>query len=414
MVCAAIIGTFAVVLRPAAEPDATSTTQCRWLAGDLDVHTAYTFVSSGELSLEEATTSALSVKEQAELATGRGLDFLAVTDYNDVSAQSDAHYGSDGLIWVPGYEHPFAAMAQLLGINQPRPVGASGLREVRSVIRGVRDEGGILQVAHPGDSRWPRAYGTELAPEALEVWFAGPWSYDPGKIGKDQNKAVRFYDRLLDSGQHVAATGGSNSLFRGNNKLAGVGQPTTWVCAREPTVAGVLEGIASGRTSISHEFPTQGPLTDADGPLVEEAPEMKVGEEAFVVPPPKSKVPFVSMEADADGDGIFESVLGDTGVPGASLRIGVFGAPFSVLRLITDGSVVLDQVEVFDPSFVHELDLPTDTSWIRAELFARPEDTAGGRCDVTGKVASYCDDRIGMLAFTSPMYIAPSPSPGGQ
>ena len=393
-----------------APPDEASGPEppCRWVAGDVDVHTAYTFVSARNALLDVALTYSPSVEEQAGLAVERGLDFIAITDYADVSSQSDPAFGGDGLVWIPAYEHPFSGTAQFLGVTETAPVGATSTRDVRRVVGQVRSDGGIFQIGNPGDRRWSRAYGTRLRPDAMEVWFAGPWSYDPGKIGKDQTFSIGYYDRFLDAGHHVAATGGSNSLFRGITKLAGVGQPTTWVCAEELTTEGILEGIRSGRTTLAHEFPTQAPLSEGEsgggsGPA---AAGQTQDVDPFVVPPPDTDIPFVAMEADADGDGRFEALLGDQVPAGAPIRVGVFGGPFSVLRLVSDGSSVLDQVDVFTPTYVHELEMPRDATWIRAELFATPEDTVGGPCAVSSKDASYCDDRIGMLALTSPMYSA--------
>ena len=340
------------------------------------------------------------------MAGERGLDFIAITDYADVSAQSDPAFGTNGLLWIPGYEHPFAGTAQFLGVTETSPLGEASQKEVRKIADAVRSGGGLFQIGNPGDGRWRRAYGTSLVPDAMEVWFAGPWSYNPGKIGKDQTSSIRFYDRFLDAGHQVAATGGSNSLFRGVTKLAGVGQPTTWVCAAEATEEGVLEAIRAGRTTLAHEFPTQAPLTEGESgggsgpPAADQAREI----EPFTVPAPDTDIPFLVMEADVDGDGSFEALLGDSIPPGTPIRVGVFGGPFSVLRVVTDRSVVLDQVDVFTPSFVHEFEMPESSTWIRAELFALPEDTVGGPCDVSAKQASYCDDRIGMLALTSPLY----------
>lgn len=406
VVSTALAAFLALMFRVEPEPEEPPVEPfCRWLAGDLDVHSAYTFVSARNEPLEDALTYSPSVEEQADLAFERGLDFLAITDYNDISAQSDPAYGSDGLIWIPAYEHPFAATAQLLGTTELVPVGAVSAREVHRIADSLRRQGGILQVGHPGDGRWPLVYGTRIRPDALEVWLAGPWSYDPGRVGKNQTRAVRFYDRLLDSGHQVAATGGSNSLFRGITKLAGAGQPTTWACAREATSDAVLEAIAAGRTTLAHEFPTQAPLTEGDSGAGAPVPDSPAGDEGFAVPPPNTANPFVSIEADADGDGEFESLMGDSVPSGAAIRIGVFGGPFSVLRVVSDGSTVLDQTDVFTPTFVHEMVFPDDSTWIRAELFARPEDTVGGVCEVEGRTATYCDDRIGMLAFTSPLYV---------
>ena len=401
-----IVGVLAAIVTAPPEAASDAEPPCRWVAGDVDVHTAYTFVSARNELLDTALTYSPSVEEQAGLAAERGLDFIAITDYADVSSQSDPAFGGEGLLWIPAYEHPFSGTAQFLGVTETTPVGPTSVPEVRRVVSEIRSEGGLFQIGNPGDRRWSRAYGTKLRPDAMEIWFAGPWSYDPGKIGKDQTFSIGYYDRFLDAGHKVAATGGGNSLFRGITKLAGVGQPTTWVCAEELTEQGVLEAIRSGRTTLAHEFPTQAPLTEGEsggGAAPAAAPGQEV--DPFTVPPPDTDIPFVVMEADPDGDGRFEALLGGSVSAGTPIRVGVFGGPFSVLRLVSDGSTVLDQVDVFTPTFVHELEMPDDSTWIRAELFARPEDTVGGSCDVTSKVASYCEDRIGMLALTSPLYL---------
>ena len=364
------------------------------------------------MDLEEAESVALTVAEQVRLAVGRDLDFLAVTDYDNVSAQSDPAYADDDLITIPGYEHPFGGLAQLLGATERFKGAGTEASDVRRVQRAMHRSGGLLQVANPGDGRWRSIYGTRIEPDSVEVWFNGPWSYDPGEIGKDMTASIRFYDRLLDDGGRVAATAGSNSLFRGLYKLAGVGQPTTWVCAEEPSTQGVLEAIAGGRTTISHEFPDQGPLAESEAGGGEVgAGAAQSGTGGLTFPPPSgTDMPFLSIEADRPGGKEYEALLGDVVGRGERLRIGVFDAPFSVLRLVGDGSRVLDRVEIFTPTFVHEFVPPKGVSWVRAELFAEPKDTVGGTCKLSPDVATYCNDRIGMLALSSPIYVSDSPS----
>lgn len=402
---AVVAAMFLTADRPAAlEPE------CRWLAGDLDVHTAYSVISvRPEMPLDQALTFSPDVAEQAALAEQRGLDFIAITDYLDVSAQSDADWGTGDLIWIPAYEHAFGGIAQLLGAKRLFPTDITRAGDVDRVFTELRGDGGVTQIAQPGDRSWPRAYGTRVEADAVQVWFNGPWAYDPGKVGKDGAASIRFYDRLLDSGHHVAATAGSNSLLRGISKLAGVGQPTTWVCAASPTTQGVLAGIARGRTSISHEYPEQ--RTAGEGEAAPSGDAARDGASASGtgrfrnVPPAGTIQPFVSIEADARGGQRFEALLGDTIAPGDQVRVGVFDAPFSVLRIVADGSRVLDQVDVYSPTFVHAFDAPEDVSWLRAEVYARPEDTVGGPCQLDPDVATYCGNRIGMLALTSAIYV---------
>jgi hypothetical protein len=402
---AATASFFVSVEDPSPRPEAV----CEWLAGDLDVHTAYTFINLRYMLLDQALTFAYGVQEQADLASERGLDFLAITDYDDLTAQDAPGYGTNGLIWIPAYEHPFAGVAQLLGATEHYPGGDASASAVKTVASRLRESGGVLQVGHPGDRRWPRAYGTRIEPDSVEVWFNGPWAYDPRKIGKDPEYSIAFFDRLLDQGYRVAATAGSNSQFRATSKLAGIGQPTTWVCAEDRSAAGVLEGIAAGRTSVSHEYPSQSTLTEGESGSSggEQGGLGASGKGGFRnAPPADTDIPFVSIEADGQGGEASQALMGDAVSPGQAIRVGVFDAPFSILRLIGDGSRVLDQVEVFSPTFIHEFDAPPDVSWVRAEVFARPEDTIGGPCDLTAKVASYCGNRIGMLALSSPIFIS--------
>ena len=405
---AAAIGTISVFLIPERTEKEPQQRGCSWLAGDLAAHSAYTITRLRKMDLEQAATFALTVDEQIGLAISRDLDFLAITDYDDVSAQSDPAYINEDIISIPGYEHPFSGIAQLLGTSERFEAAGTSTREVRRVQASLHRSGGLLQVANPGDGRWRSNYGSNIEPDSVEVWFNGPWSYDPGEIGKDMTASIGFYDHLLDDGHRVAATGGSNSLFRGVYKLAGVGQPTTWVCAEDATTQGVLDAIATGRTTISHEFPDQGPLAESEvggGGLGSDAADSGTG--GFTYPPPSgTDMPFVSIEADRRGGKDYEALLGDVIAPGDRIRVGVFDAPFSVLRLVSDRSEILDEVEVFTPTFVHEFTAPEGVSWIRAELFAQPEDTIGGNCKLDPAVATYCDDRIGMLALTSPIYVS--------
>lgn len=403
-VAAAVAAGMSFVVRE--EPPAPVVPTCEWLAGDLDVQTVYSAAKLTDTSLSEVRTFALTIGEQAEIARQRGLDFIAIADLEDVGPQSDPEYGSDGLIWVDGYEHTFGGFAQLLGTEERFPRNRRQPEFVRRVQRSLNADGGILQVAHPGDRYWPRAYGTELAPDAVEVWVNGPWSYDVERGRKDPAFSMSFYDRLLDRGQQVAATAGSSNMERATSKLTGVGQPTTWACVEERSEQGILDAVARGRTTVSHEYPAQGPLADGEGSTSADTSGVDSGTGGFRnVPPEDTDVAFISIEGDA-GDGELEALVGDVVAPGDRIRIGVFDAPFSVLRIVGDGSRVIDQVEVFEPTFVHELKAPQGNTWLRAEVFARPEDTIGGPCRLPRSEATYCGNRLGMLALSSPIYIS--------
>src|SRR5436309_8864983 len=70
-----------------------------WLAGDLHCHTIYSHdVWSGpgddNTGLDEAYTYGWTAAEQIAIAESRKLDFLAITDHDDVRALSDPGYRS--------------------------------------------------------------------------------------------------------------------------------------------------------------------------------------------------------------------------------------------------------------------------------------------------------------------------------
>ena len=113
-----------------------------------------------------------------------------------------------------------------------------------------------------------------MQPDTVEVWNISRLYQPPLPSGSNNDDAIRYWEGWLDRGAKVGATGGSDSHWRSTFAAQGVGQPTTWVFARERTTAGVLEGLRAGRTFISHQPPNLG------GPrLFLEAGDKMVGDE---------------------------------------------------------------------------------------------------------------------------------------
>lgn len=349
-----------------------------WLAGDLHVHTTYSHDSYGGPSddntgPDEFYTLGWSVSDEFLQASTRGLDYLAITDHNDIRSQQDPGFGANGVIPVPGYENSLQGHAQMLGATKLYDNGDESSAAVQTVADALRADGGVFQVNHPAngstdfphDTDWPYMY--DVQPDTVEVWNISRLYQPPLPSGSNNDDAIRYWEGWLDRGAKVAATGGSDTHWRSTFALQGVGQPTTWVFARERTTAGILEGLRAGRTFISHQ-------------------------------PPNLQGPRLFLE----GGG---KMVGGTVAPGTPLRVRVEGGAGMFLRLIATGGEALGEpVPVTGASFEYDFAAPAAPGWVRAELFA--PDLAEERqaiCD--NDQTTYCRNMLGVTAMTSAMYV---------
>ncbi len=376
---------FAVALAASvAAPAAAADPPLRWVAGDLHVHTTFSHDSYGGPSddntgPEEAFTLGHSVSSQFAVARSRGLDFLAITDHNDVRSQADPGFGPSPLA-LPAYENSLSGHAQMLGATRVYDNGDGSVAAVAALAAELRADGGVFQVNHPAEGAtddgldWEYAY--EVAPDTVEAWNISPLYQPPLPSGSNNDAAIAYWEGWLDRGHRVGATGGSDNHYLATTPAQGTGQPTTWVAVRELSVSGVLEGLRNGRTAISHQPPAYGG-------------------------------PRMYLEADADGDGAYESIVGDTVPPGAPLRVRVDGAPGAQLSVIAGGSGAAAPVPVTGPTFEHRFTAPANGKWVRAEVFG--EDASEARrqaCDgVLGAETTYCRNRIARLAMTSALFL---------
>jgi hypothetical protein len=208
--------------------------------------------------------------------------------------------------------------------------GGSGSRNVmlQNVIDTIHQQGGVFVVNHPtyeGDLWIYTANGYD----GIEIWNSY-WTLrstaltSPSKVasqaasyglqapeleracahqsGGRSYQALKFWEEHLNQGTKVAAVGGSD-----RHGLVMPGSPTTRVFAAAATEADILEGIRKGRTMVSR------------------APD----------------APEVEFSADRDGDGVFETIIGDSIPLGSQVtfKARIVDADQGKAVLVRDGQV---------------------------------------------------------------------------
>lgn len=399
----------ALPLAQAAEP---SSPAGMWVAGDLHVHTIYGHDTCTSLTqawdptspdpqarrgCEDPYTLSYTPRERLEDAQARGLDFVALSDHNNVVGQTDPGYlGYTGpVLKVPAYENSQPGHVQMLGArscysNDGAVAGstiecgkfvtdqsAAGQQRLADALRA---DGGAFQINHPSDGDWSGRYGRTVVPDTIEVWNIGGWYYQqPLPAANDNDRSLAYYDDFLRDGARVGVTGGSDSHWQLTGAFQGVGEPTTWVWVTEKTAQGVLDGLRAHRTTVSME-------------------------------PPARQGPRVYLEADADRDGVFEAMVGDTVTPGARYRVRTENVqPLSTLRVVTEKGFT----ETTLTGGTYDFD-STAAQFLRVEVrVPDAQDQRQAACDPLarqleerfGSEFTYCRNRLVMQAMSSPVFI---------
>jgi len=361
---------------------------CEWVAGDLHVHTWYSHDAwrgpgQGDHNTDESEfyTWSWEVSDERDLAQSRGLDYISITDHNNIDAQLDEAWGTGDLVWLPNYENSLRGHAQMHGARQMYDNGDDTLADVERVASELRADGGAFQINHPDDKDWQNAYGFGFVPDAVEIWNIGVWAYEPPAPATNNHEfGPKFLDTYLDAGHHVTATGGSDSHWRSTTAAQGIGQPTTWLCVESPDWQGLVDAILDGRSTISHQPPAHGTV-------------------------------FADIRTPA-------GTLGSVVEPGTTAVASVQGAPGASLKLVTNGSTTLAEVPVTGDDFSYEFTLD-EPGWVRAEVYYEDggeirrllqplcdaiETNLTSRDPISSDGFAYCESRLAVVGMTSPVY----------
>ena len=212
----------------------------RLFKGDLHIHTL-------------ASDGVLSVAELAQHAVRHGLDFLAITDHNQmVSAESLPRL--PGLTLIPGMEWThYRGHANFMGVDRPfdEPFFANMPAEVIALFNSARSRGAIITICHPFDELCPFQFDLTLLPfDCLEVWS--------GPMRESNLRAVGHWHAMLMAGAKVPICGGSD--YHRDHLFIIPGGPTTCVYALSASAPDILSGLKQGHAYLT--FAPSGPTLE--------------------------------------------------------------------------------------------------------------------------------------------------------
>ena len=293
-----------------ADPDPLPEARAGWLRGDLHCHTLYSDGDSWPPEMLHAAAEA-------------GLDFLGVTDHNNVAHQLAYGPGGDGLpIVLPGVEvTTYGGHWNAWGTDRWWEFREPESQAVERTMRAAMQSGAVVSICHPKPFGPAWEYTNDGGFHAIEVWN-GPWA-------QLNAASLERWDDLLRRGIRCVAVGGSDTHYLHRRDVAprhadSIGTPTTWVHVDgAPTVAAILAALRDGRSFVS-ESP-RGPqlYLDAD----------------------RGRAGRVSVEArDAEG---------------------------ARLELITAAGTIASKPAKDDPLV---FDIPDDARFVRAQLIAQNGD----------------------------------------
>lgn len=203
----------------------------RLLKGDLHTHT---LASDGVLTAEELGMRALR----------HGLDFLAITDHNQMVTR-DALPKIPGVTLIPGMEWThFSGHANFLGSEKPydEPFYTNTPEEVRARFDSACTRGALISINHPFEDCCVFKFDMNALPfDCLEIWN--------GPMRESNLRALGLWQSMLAAGRKVPIIGGSD--YHRDTPFIFVGGPTTCVYAMSSGESDILAALRQGHAFIT-------------------------------------------------------------------------------------------------------------------------------------------------------------------
>lgn len=211
--------------------------QRRLLKGDLHTHTL-------------ASDGVLTAAELGWRAKRHGLDFLAITDHNQLISRAELPV-IPGLTLIPGVEWThYRGHASFLGSDKPydTPFAANTPEEIRARFESAHQRGALVVIDHPCDETCSFQVDWQSLPfDCLEIWN--------GPMRMSNLQAVGLWHNLLVAGQKIPVCGGSD--YHRDTPFIFLGGPTTCVFCMSAAPQDILQALKEGHSYIT--FAPNGP-----------------------------------------------------------------------------------------------------------------------------------------------------------
>ena len=259
-----------------------------WLKGDMHVHSKHS-TDAMDTTVAEAIAKAESL----------GFDYFVLTDHDNhvegkISTWSDPDYRSDKMVLLYGAEWTTdKGHANIFGTKpyDYAPIWAARDGDGATSVATAHAQGLHFSVNHPAaKDLWEAGFDIDF--DSMEVWTA------PFVLPNSNSNAIAKWDELLGGGRRLGVRGGSDSHHQHDleSTLFNIGNPTTWICARAKTGESLLEALKAGHVTVSYAATAE----------------------------------RLDFTADVDGDGTYETIVGDNVTPtdGKAIRFKIEIAGF--------------------------------------------------------------------------------------
>ena len=275
-------GEFAPRLALSASPRPDVQKADGWYRGELHCHTVH---SDGDSDPYELVT----------MSEALGLDFLAITDHNNITHLAALNDIDTSLMLIPGYEvTTYKGHWNIWGGQGWIDFRILSPERMAEAIQAARAAGYLVSCNHPRPYGPPWEYEQVEGYQCVEVWN-GPWPLF-------NQTALDFWEARLRAGHRLVAVGGSDAHFLHREHIARIGQPTMWIhCDGAPSPAKLLDNLRAGHAFIS---------ATPDGPRL----TLRVGDAIMGDSIPRPSDDRVTLHVSARGaDGLQMQVHGASG-----------------------------------------------------------------------------------------------------